>query len=64
MVATECLPDHFISEKYKTVPSFKLYFLLNSPPVQLYNSASDYKDLGNIPGSNFGKAFSALPSHC
>jgi hypothetical protein len=27
----ECSPDHFISEKYKTVPSFKLYFLLNSP---------------------------------
>jgi hypothetical protein len=31
--------------------------------VQLYTSASSSKDVGNIPGSHFVKAFSALPAH-
>ena len=31
--------------------------------MQLYTSASDCKCVGNIPGSHFVKAFSALPSH-
>jgi hypothetical protein len=35
--------NHFISEKYKTVQSFKLHFLQNRHPVQLYTYASDRK---------------------
>ena len=31
--------------------------------MQLYISASDCKVVGNIPGTHFVKAFSALPSH-
>jgi len=41
MVASKCSWNHFISEKYKTVESFKLHFLQNSPLVQLYIAASD-----------------------
>jgi hypothetical protein len=36
-------------------------FLQNSPLVQLDTDASDCKGVVNIPGSNFVKAFSALP---
>jgi len=50
-------------EKYKTVQSFKVHFLQNSPHVQLYTCASDGKDVGNIPGIHFVKAFSAPPSY-
>jgi len=32
--------------------------------MQVYISASDGKDAGNIPGSYFVKAFSAVQSHC
>jgi len=47
-----------VSEKYKTLQSFKLNFL-----VELYASARNCKSVGNIPGSHFVKAFSAIPSH-
>jgi len=63
VVASKCSRNHFISEKYTTVQSFKLGFLQNSLLVQLYTSDSDCKGIGNIPGSNFVKAFSALPSN-
>ena len=63
MVASKCFWNHFISEKYITVQSFKVHFLPNSPLVQPYTSASDCKGVGNIPGSNFVKALSPLPSH-
>jgi len=56
-------PNHFISEKYKTVQSLKLHFLQMSPLVQLYVSASDCKGVRNVPWSRSVKAFSSLPSH-
>jgi len=31
--------------------------------LQIYTSASDCLGFGNIPGSHFVKAYSALPSH-
>jgi hypothetical protein len=52
-----------ICEKNKTVQSFKLHFLHNSPLVQIYTSASDSKSDGNISGSHFVKDFSALSLH-
>ena len=60
MVASKCSYNHFISEKYKAVQSFKLHFLQYSSLVQLHTSASDCKHVGNIPGNHFVKAFSAL----
>jgi hypothetical protein len=48
VVAVKCSRNHFISEKYKTVQSFKLRFLQNSPFLQLYTSASECKDVGNV----------------
>jgi hypothetical protein len=60
VVVSKCSQDHFISEKYQTVQSFKLHFLQNSPLPQLHISASDCKDVRNIPGSYFVKGFSAL----
>jgi hypothetical protein len=54
---SECSRKHFISEKYKTVQSFKLPFLQNGSFMQLHTSASDCKVGGNIPGSFFAKAF-------
>jgi len=39
-----------------------VYFKIG-PLVQLHTSASDCKCVGNIPGSQFVKAFSAPPSH-
>jgi len=63
VVASKCSRNHFISEKYKTVQSFKLQFLQNSPLVQIYISASDCKGIGNMPGNHSVKAFSALLSH-
>jgi hypothetical protein len=63
VVASKCSRDRFISEKYKTVQSFTLHLLQNGPLVQLHTSASDCKCVGNIPGSQFVKAFSGLPSH-
>ena len=63
MVAAECSQNLFICEKYKTVQSFKLHFLQNSPPVQLYTSASDCKSDGNLSGSHFVKDLSALSLH-
>ena len=49
-----------MSERYKIIQSFKLYFLQNSPIVQLYASASDCKGVGSISGSHFVKDFSAI----
>ena len=43
--------------------SYSLHFLQDSPLVQTYTSASEYKCVGNIPGNHFMKAFSALPAH-
>jgi hypothetical protein len=57
------IPGFIISEKIKAVESFKPYFVQNSPLVHLYSSASDCKGVGNIPGTHFVKAFSALPVH-
>jgi len=57
VVTLRCSHNYFIYEKYKTIQSFKLYFLQNSPILQLYISTSDCKGVGNIPGSNFVKAF-------
>jgi hypothetical protein len=62
-VASKCSQNHFISERYKTLQLFKLHFLQNSPLVQIYTYARDFKVVGNIPGTHFVKAFSALPSH-
>ena len=36
MVSSKCSRKHFISEKYKTVPSLELQFLQNNSLVQLY----------------------------
>jgi hypothetical protein len=63
VVAVKCSRNHFIYEKYKTVQLCKLFFLQNSPLLQLYTSASECKDVGNVSGSHFIKSFSALPSH-
>ena len=40
-----------------------VHFLQNMPLVQIYTSTSVCKGVGNILGSQFVKAFSALPSH-
>ena len=34
-VTSKCSQNYFISEKYKTLQSFKLHFLQNIPPVKL-----------------------------
>jgi hypothetical protein len=62
VVASKCSRDHFVSETHKTLQSFKLYFLHNIPSVTLYASASDCKNVGNIPGNHFVKTFSTVPS--
>ena len=49
-----------MSEKYRRSQLFKLLVLQKSPLVQLYTSASHCKGDGNILGSHFVKAFSAL----
>jgi len=59
-VASKCSQNHFISEKFKTVQSFKLHFLQNSPLAQLYTSASNCKGAGNIPGSFFSLSITFL----
>jgi len=41
----------------------KLHLPQSSPLVQIYISVSVCQGVGNIPGSYFVKAFSALPSH-
>jgi len=63
MVATEYSQNLSVCEKYKTVQSFKLNFLQNSPLVQLYISASDCKSDGNISGSHFVKDYLAVSLH-
>jgi len=63
VIASRCSRSNFSCGKYKTVQSLKLNLLQNIPFVQLYISSSDCKDVGNIPGSNFVKDFSALPPH-
>ena len=45
VIASKCSWNHFISEKCKTVQSFKLHFLQNSCLMQLYTSASDCRDV-------------------
>jgi hypothetical protein len=63
MIASNCPQNHNVSEKYKTVQPFKLNFLQNNFLVELHASARNCKGAGNIPGSHFVKAFTALPSH-
>jgi hypothetical protein len=63
VAVSKCSRNYFISDKYERAPLFKLYFLQNSPLLQLRTSASDCKGAENIPGSRFVKAVSALPSH-
>ena len=58
-VASKHTKGHFIAEKYKRVPSFKLHFHQSIPPMQLCKSASDWRGAGN----HFVKAFSVRPSH-
>jgi hypothetical protein len=53
VVASKCSQNHFISEKNKTVQSFKLLFLQSSPHMQQYTSAGNCKCVGDIPGSHF-----------
>jgi len=38
--ASKCSWNHFISEKYNILQSFKVHFLQTDPLVQLYTSAS------------------------
>ena len=59
VAASKYSRNHFISEKHKTVQSYKLHVLQNSLTVKIYTSASDYIDVGNIPGSHFVKVFAA-----
>jgi len=63
VVVSKYSRNHFIADKYKRVPLFKLEFFQNVTLLQIYTSVSDFNGVGNIPGSNFVKAFSALPSH-
>jgi len=63
MVASKCSSNNFISDQYKTVQSFRLHLLQNNFFVRQYTYASDCKGVGNIHGSYFLKAFSALPLH-
>jgi hypothetical protein len=53
MVASKYSRNHFISEKYKSVPAFALHFLQNSPLVQLQTFAKAGKGVGNFSGSHF-----------
>ena len=63
MVDPKYSQNHIIFEKCKTVQSFKLNFHHNISLVQIYNSASNSKAAGNIPGRYSAKGFSALPSY-
>jgi hypothetical protein len=63
VVASKCSQIHFISGNYKTVQSFKLHCLQTIPLVQQYASASACRGAGNIPGSQFVKAFAVLLLH-
>jgi hypothetical protein len=63
IVASNYSQNHLIYGKYKRVQSFILHFPQNKLHVKLRTSTSDCKDVWNIPGSNFVKDFSALPSH-
>jgi hypothetical protein len=63
MVAEKCAQNHIISEKYRTVLSFKLHVLHSIPLLKLGVTASNCKNVENIPGSHFVKAFSVLSSH-
>jgi hypothetical protein len=62
-VASKRCRNHFVSENYKTLQSFKLRCLQNISLVQLYNFARHYWFVGNVPGNHCVQAFSALPSH-
>lgn len=63
MVASKHSQNHFISEKYRAIQTFKQRFLENSPNVQLHTTSSDYKGAANIPGIHYIRAFLALPSY-
>ena len=54
-VASDYSRNHFIADKHKTVQLYKVYFIQNSPILQLYTSASDCKGVGNFPGSHLCK---------
>jgi hypothetical protein len=57
VVATKCSPDHIISEKYKTVPSFKLYFLLKVPLCNYTILTATIQVLETILEAILGKPF-------
>ena len=57
VVASKCSRSRFLSDKYKTVQSFRPHFLQNSPRVQLHTSAGDCKVVGNISGSQCESLF-------
>jgi len=63
VVASKCSGKIFISDKNTAVQQFKPYLFQNGPLVQLYNTASDCKRVGNISGSRFLIGFSTLPSY-
>jgi len=62
VVASKCSRNHFISEKYKTVKSFKLYLLQKSPSATIHFCQllqRCWKHSRKPPC----ETFSALPSH-
>ena len=60
VVASKCSWNHFISKKYKTVQSFKLHFLQNSPLLQIETSASGCEGVVKIPEIHVVKFFSVF----
>ena len=63
VVASKCSGKIFISEKYKAVQHFKPHLFQNGPLVQLCNTVSDCKGVGNISVRHFLIGFSTLPSY-
>jgi hypothetical protein len=55
-------PDSLYFWEKQNTKKFKVYFIKNSPLVQLYITASDCKGVGNVPESYFVNALSALAS--
>jgi len=60
MVASQCPRNFFLSEKYKTLLSFKLHLLQNCPFYRYALLPATVKMLSTF---HFVRAFSALPSH-
>jgi hypothetical protein len=60
---TQWIPRFTLCVRNTNQKSLKLHLLQSIPLVQVYISVSNCQGVGNIPGSYFMKAFSALPSH-